>query len=99
MAMRTSCPRATSAPGKEPTTSASPPTLTTGAASAARKRIFMIAKRSPPEAPALRQRGGSRPGRPQSFAHAGRTPGRRGSAPAGTPAVLLNGHDDAVLED
>src|SRR6266851_8029495 len=42
MAMRTSWPNAVSARGRDPTTSARPPTLTSGAASAARKRIRIL---------------------------------------------------------
>src|SRR5438445_12662055 len=40
MASRTSWPSARSAPGSDPATSASPPTLTNGAASAARYKTF-----------------------------------------------------------
>src|SRR6266540_6042656 len=56
MARRTSCPRARRASGSEPATSASPPTLTNGAASAARNRTFTAADydRLPPFGPRKR---------------------------------------------
>src|SRR6266508_3322010 len=56
MARRTSCPRARRASGSEPATSASPHTLTNGAASAARNRTFTAADydRLPPFGPRKR---------------------------------------------